>query len=189
MQTEWDNSADPLPMLANLRKGASPRKLRLFAAAGLRLVWDQIDEFGRAAIQIAEDFADGHADAEQLRAARLACKGASQCAAWYAALSDPFIAARNASLSAQSGGAAPAVLAGLMRDIFGPPILESPALTPELLAFVRSIYEDRTFEQFVRLADMLVAAGISNEELLSHLRQAGQHVRGCWAIDALLGLR
>jgi hypothetical protein len=37
------------------------------------------------------------------------------------------------------------------------------------------------------LADALEEAGCDNEELLSHCREPGEHVRGCWALDLLLG--
>jgi hypothetical protein len=37
------------------------------------------------------------------------------------------------------------------------------------------------------LADMLEEAGCTEPELLGHLRSAGPHVRGCAAVDALLG--
>jgi hypothetical protein len=37
------------------------------------------------------------------------------------------------------------------------------------------------------LADMLEEAGCADAELLGHLRGPGPHVRGCGAVDALLG--
>ncbi len=37
------------------------------------------------------------------------------------------------------------------------------------------------------LADALEEAGLADVELLGHLRGDGPHVRGCWALDALLG--
>jgi hypothetical protein len=37
------------------------------------------------------------------------------------------------------------------------------------------------------LADMLEEAGCADADLLRHLRGPGPHVRGCWAIDTLLG--
>jgi hypothetical protein len=37
------------------------------------------------------------------------------------------------------------------------------------------------------LADMLEEAGCSDPQLLGHLRSPGPHVRGCFAVDALLG--
>ena len=37
------------------------------------------------------------------------------------------------------------------------------------------------------LADALEDAGCDNEDILSHLRGPGPHVRGCWVVDLLLG--
>jgi hypothetical protein len=37
------------------------------------------------------------------------------------------------------------------------------------------------------LADMLEEAGCSEADLLGHLRSPGPHVRGCFAVDLLLG--
>ena len=37
------------------------------------------------------------------------------------------------------------------------------------------------------LADALEDAGCNEAELLGHLRSAGPHVKGCWAVDAVLG--
>jgi hypothetical protein len=37
------------------------------------------------------------------------------------------------------------------------------------------------------LADALEEAGCTNSDILDHCRQSGEHVRGCWVIDALLG--
>lgn len=37
------------------------------------------------------------------------------------------------------------------------------------------------------LADALEEAGCTDEAILSHLRSPGPHVRGCWAVDLVLG--
>jgi hypothetical protein len=37
------------------------------------------------------------------------------------------------------------------------------------------------------LADALEDAGCTDAELLGHLRSPGPHVRGCWAVDLVLG--
>ncbi len=37
------------------------------------------------------------------------------------------------------------------------------------------------------LADALEDAGCTDAELLGHLRGPGPHVRGCWALDLVLG--
>jgi hypothetical protein len=57
-----------------------------------------------------------------------------------------------------------------------------------------AIYEERslpeeTFDpaRLAVLADALDEAGCSDAELLGHLRGPGPHVRGCFAVDAVLG--
>jgi hypothetical protein len=37
------------------------------------------------------------------------------------------------------------------------------------------------------LADALEEAACTSEEMLSHLRGPGPHVRGCWPVDLCLG--
>jgi len=37
------------------------------------------------------------------------------------------------------------------------------------------------------LADALQDAGCDNEDVLSHGRSEGPHVRGCWVVDMILG--
>jgi hypothetical protein len=74
-EEEWLNCTDPQKMLEFLRGKASDRKLRLFAVACSRRVWDLIDFLGRAAVEAAEEFADGFVGPDDLRAARLACQG------------------------------------------------------------------------------------------------------------------
>jgi hypothetical protein len=37
------------------------------------------------------------------------------------------------------------------------------------------------------LADALEEAGATDAALLGHLRGGGEHWRGCWAVDAVLG--
>jgi hypothetical protein len=49
--------------------------------------------------------------------------------------------------------------------------------------------ESRAFSKIALLADALLDAGDADEELLAHCRSGGAHVRGCWAVDLLLGKR
>jgi hypothetical protein len=37
------------------------------------------------------------------------------------------------------------------------------------------------------LADALEEAGCTDPDLLGHLHSPGPHVRGCWALDLILG--
>jgi hypothetical protein len=51
----------------------------------------------------------------------------------------------------------------------------------------QGIYEERAFDDLPVLADALEEAGCDQPDLLAHLRGPGPHVRGCWAVDLLLG--
>lgn len=62
--------------------------------------------------------------------------------------------------------------------------------SPELedaLRLAQRIYDLHAFELCPRLAEGLAAAGCTDEMVLSHLRGGGPHVRGCWALDWVLG--
>jgi hypothetical protein len=50
-----------------------------------------------------------------------------------------------------------------------------------------AIAEREAYEELPFLADALVDAGCTAEALISHLRAAGPHRRGCWALDLVLG--
>ncbi len=51
----------------------------------------------------------------------------------------------------------------------------------------RSIYAERSFLRLPALADALEKMGCTDSELLEHCRNSGPHVRGCWAVDLILG--
>jgi hypothetical protein len=48
------------------------------------------------------------------------------------------------------------------------------------------VYEDRAFDRMPMLADALMDAGCDSDDLLSHCRSSGPHVRGCWVVDLVL---
>lgn len=79
----------------------------------------------------------------------------------------------------------------ILRDIFGNPfrpITFDPVwLTPTVVQLAQSIYDDRAFDRLPVLADALHDAGCDNDEILTHCRGPGPHVRGCWALDLMLG--
>jgi anti-anti-sigma regulatory factor len=56
-----------------------------------------------------------------------------------------------------------------------------------VVKLAESIYQDRAFDRLPILADALEKAGCTNADILDHCRQSGQHVRGCWVVDLLLG--
>jgi hypothetical protein len=93
--------------------------------------------------------------------------------------------------------------ASWLRDLFGPlPYRRLPSVAPAVLAWndrtvlriAQASYDmrnlpDRTLDPgpLSIMADALLDAGCDDEGLLAHLRDAGPHVRGCWAVDLILG--
>lgn len=79
----------------------------------------------------------------------------------------------------------------LLVDIFGekrqPRKINSAWRTPNVSAIAQTIYDERRFAELPVLADALEEAGWPSEEILTHLRSGGEHVRGCWALDLALG--
>jgi hypothetical protein len=81
-------------------------------------------------------------------------------------------------------------LSFLFRDIFNPfrPVALSPSwLVPTVTTLARQMYESRDFSLLPILADALQDAGCDHEDILTHCRGNGLHVRGCWVVDLMLG--
>jgi hypothetical protein len=87
----------------------------------------------------------------------------------------------------------------LLRDIFGNPfrpvILDPAWRTADVLTLARAAYDERPLPagtldpaRLALLTDALEEAGCSNTDILGHLRSPGPHIRGCWALDLVLGL-
>ncbi len=90
------------------------------------------------------------------------------------------------------------IQAELLRDIFGNPFragtIDPSWLTPTVPSLAWAVYEGRDLplgcldpSRLAVLADALEEAGCTDAALLSHLRSPGPHVRGCWALDLILG--
>jgi hypothetical protein len=84
--------------------------------------------------------------------------------------------------------------ADMLRDIFGNPfrpaklrkswLKKNGGAVPRL---AQAIYDERAFRRVPELADALADAGCTDTAFLGHLRGPGPHVRGCWAVDLILG--
>jgi hypothetical protein len=82
----------------------------------------------------------------------------------------------------------------LLRDLFSP--FRRCRLDPAWLAWrdgtvpnvARTIYDGRAFERLPVLAAALEESGCTDADLLRHCRQPGEHARGCWAVDEVLGM-
>jgi hypothetical protein len=211
-EEEWLACTDPRPMLEFLGDRVSERKLRLFLCACCRDVQRHLDQLfysreTRAALQTVERFADGRADAEELREARKAAEKAASCDARKEARSDAASAVESAAalpltlLKAQKGAEYAAwqdrnrrpEQAGRLREVIGNPF-RLAAIDPAWLfcnegsvrKVAEAIYADRVFGEMPFLADALEDAGCTNPDILGHCRQPGPHIRGCWVLDLLV---
>jgi hypothetical protein len=83
---------------------------------------------------------------------------------------------------------------GFLREIFGNPF-RAVAVDRAWLAWndgtvakmAQTIYDEQRHEDLPILADALEDAGCGNGEMLTHCRAGGEHLRGCWVMDLLLG--
>jgi len=170
------------------------------------------DERSRLAVELAERYADGLATKDEMEAA---CKIAHRLAdevrdvALYAAASAgrasvafTGFSIRNAVLAAvnrgapttryNDGDAAKRKICDFFRDVYGPlPFRSVPFdfgwASSTVMSLAEGIYQERAFDRLPILADALEDVGCTNQEILSHCRSPGEHVRGCWVLDLLLG--
>jgi hypothetical protein len=85
---------------------------------------------------------------------------------------------------------APVAVAAL-RCLFGNPfrpVAFDPAWrAPTAVALAQRIYDERDFGAMPVLADALQDAGCEHPDVLAHCRGGGEHARGCWVVDLVLG--
>jgi hypothetical protein len=217
-ETEWLDCTDPLPMIAFLHCQAATqrfrltsRQLRLLAVAYCRPAFRLLpDARSRQAVDVAERYADGLANSDELwraselaaRAARVGTSKAAGAAALAAGVHPGSASAIARQVAYAVWAAAPRARveawdrewqrqADLVRDIFGNPFRRAfpdPAWrTPTVLAIATGAYADRDFSALPILADALEDAGCTAAEVLEHCREPAEHTRGCWVVDWCLG--
>jgi hypothetical protein len=215
-ETEWLRGSDPPTLLKYVRSAASGRKLRLFAVACCRRVWHFLDKREQWTVAVAERYADGIATNLDLAGVHPPHRtvGALDPMDWAVIEGNGGASARlgliwavtdrndwNAAIMAWASAtlvAPPDTCRGemlgqcrLLRDLFGNPFRPGnlgqlpPGRTAAHLA--QAIYDDRAFDRLPILADALEDAGCSDADILAHCRGGGEHVRGCWVVDLLLG--
>lgn len=218
-EAEWLTCTNPTPMLEVLRDRTSDRKLRLFTCACGRFVGHLLtDSRSKEALAVAERFADGLASKVEMEAVlQPACDAAGEASryalspadgtplpSWAAAwvIAKAVIATSDRVEAAFFGAVDGVRFAGtalgkpptaLLHDIFGNPFrpvtIDPTWLTSTVVSLAHGIYEQRAFDRLPILADALQDAGCDSEDVLNHCRGPGEHVRGCWVLDLILGKR
>jgi hypothetical protein len=204
-EDEWPTCREPQKMLRYLdhrEPGRHDRKFRLFACACLRHHWHRLHPTIQQSVELAERHLEGLADEGELRRAReselswirfpvqdawgaadLAVDAANELvifAAWDAGRDEKedFEAEKKAECN-------------LIRCVFGNPFrpvaFDPSWRTRTATTIAQVIYDERDFSTLPVLADALEDAGCEHADVLSHCRQPGEHVRGCWVVDLVLG--
>jgi hypothetical protein len=168
-----------------------------------------------AAIDAAEVFADGRLDKAKLKevftaaeaaarrarsdrsahfvvrdVARLSAKHSCWFVAWDAAyVGDDMSGGREGEWKCQA-----ALLHDILGNPFRPAAVNPGWRVPQAVALAQAAYEERELPagtldlaRLAVLADALEEGGCDHADLLGHLRGPGPHVRGCWAVDLVLG--
>jgi hypothetical protein len=190
----WLGLTNPIALLRFLRAGRpSDRKMRLFACACCRAIPALVDgPRARRTIEVAERLADGWetpGDRATIDADWQTAGSPAWVVSWPDGSDNPV--ERAVHWARQRGAAG---LADVVREVFGNPFRPA-ALDPAWLAWgdgtapklARALYEERRFADLPILADALEEAGCTNADVLQHLRGGGNHTRGCWALDRVLG--
>jgi hypothetical protein len=213
-EQEWLACDDPTPMLEFLKGKASDRKLRLFAVAccGWLPGYGSF-HFPHQLVRTAELFADGLVDVAELVDLRTASyigdgdavseatmppdEGqfiihailAAEITSWHRA--NPKGSRRRTHAIQQKVIIERRSISELLRCAIGNPFrsvsIETTWHTSTVLALANGIYEEKALDRMPILADALQDADCDNEDILNHCRQPGDHVRGCFVVDRLLG--
>jgi hypothetical protein len=195
-EAEWMACHKSEPMLEFLRDKASDRKLRLFASACVRQKWSLLSDSLRAGVEVAESYADIKATEGDLRQAHNSAWGKAPSMGLHPACWVTCSESRPMLLAARVTKSAIRCL--LLRDVFGNPFrpvtLDPAWRTPTVAALATAAYDERILpsghldaNRLAVLADALEDVGCDNADILNHCRQGGEHVRGCWVVDLLLG--
>ena len=209
---EWASCTQVDLMLKRLDPKRYRRQWVLFNCACCRRAWERLPAGCRAYVEAAERYALGTGPKKALAALKPAaegallrslhggdpCRNAAASAASTVANTTRYCAWNAARAAGEVGRVAHRrerlAQAGLLREVFGNPyrpVAVEPAwlewgggAVPKVAGAVRA---DGRFSDLPILADALEEAGCTDADLLGHLRGPGPHVRGCWAVDLLLG--
>jgi hypothetical protein len=195
----------------------SQRKVRLFNVAVCLCYWDSLPEASRGILSESELLADrpiqSESDSRQLcrranevvapfdrqypmkqfPSAEIRIRRNAAAAVCYAVLPGDLFGA--AGYFWELDPSTKELHSHLIRDVFGNPFRPAPRIERAwreknkgaAADMSASIYDSRVFDRLPILADALEDAGCTDADLLGHLRGPGPHVRGCWAVDLVLG--
>jgi hypothetical protein len=195
---EWRACKNHRAMMDSLKGEADVRKLQLFTCACCRRApyRHQVRP-----IEMLEGYADRRVKRKDAMAAVWAAirkGGINACCQflfWRAKCHDGADIASALCVDETEG-------ATLLRDIFGTlpfrPVAADPAWMSwdggAVVKLAQAACDERHLpagtldkDRLAVLADALEEAGCTNADILGHLRGPGPHVRGCFALDALLG--
>jgi hypothetical protein len=209
-ESEWTISEDPDLLLdaAKATKRLPARSGRLFASGCFRLVWDRIktDDI-KLAVEMSDMRADKKISQQELERHRYPMTKPSENVTTWLAVAIQSLATSNLNpgyvawqvrTATQNDiyhlarrGIPCRMQADLVREIianpFRPAAFDPRWRTSDAVALAQSIYDERAFERLPILADALMDAGCEDEQVISHCRSEGPHVRGCWVVDLVLG--
>ncbi|HEX8911708.1 MAG TPA: hypothetical protein VF796_05070 [Humisphaera sp.] len=209
-EAEWLTNIDPRQKLDFLRTKATERKLRLFGVGCCRQLGEAVS-ITADALNAVECYADTGKTKAALKRVRQGVKEArhgipngdkSRHIEWVALWLAEVAASENVSAGVGDELVRLASLGLVGRDVqsslepltrcvfanpFRPTAPDADWLTPAVVSLAQSTYDERRFDRMPELADALEKAGCDNAEVLSHCRNSGPHVRGCWVVDLVLG--
>lgn len=216
-EMEWMTSQDPVRMLRFVKSSMpSERKTRLFNVAICRHFWAYLPEASRAILLKSEALADAPAErstdetdlcqqandivalidrqypAKQFPSRDVRIQRDSAAAACYAVMPNELFGAAGYlwEIDPATIELHPIIIRDVFDSRFRPTSLDPSWLTwndGTILKLAKDIYHKSEFGRLPELADALEYAGCQNSNLLDHCRQPVEHVRGCWAVDLILG--
>ena len=216
-EAEWSACDNLSSLWWYIRYRSNKRKSRLYTVACCRQVWHLfVDPACRRAVEISERYADKLSSREELIQARreaeasdwdaaaLAAQGASpDAASWVFAAAvrtafnrpDPNDVAQYVQRAAPDAPDLPNRQRLLFHELSGPHLFRPVPFDRSCLHWndgvigkmAQVIYDARAFDRLPLLADALEEAGCADAAVLAHCRAPGEHVRGCWVVDLLLG--
>jgi hypothetical protein len=161
-----------------------------------------MDQRSRRAVEFAERYADGeapqdeeptrrHEAEEAYRECRVNGPSQEERAAWLACYANGYAMTDPEHVLGEATEAAH--LREILGNPFRPAAFDPAWRTPLVVSLAEAAYQERLLpsgeldpQRLAVFADALEEAGAGGE-LLAHLRGPGPHVRGCHAVDLILG--